>query len=95
MNEDSCRIDVWLWRARFFKTRTLAARFVDESRVRLVRTGVESRLDKASRTVREGDAITFAVGGRLIAVLVQGCGERRAPAVEAQTLYSALSAPTK
>ena len=39
MTEESCRADVWLWRARFFKTRSLAARFLDEGRVRMTRGG--------------------------------------------------------
>lgn len=90
MSEESCRVDVWLWRARFFKTRSLAARFVDEGRVRLTRGGVETRLDKPSRSVKVGDGLVFAVGGRLIAVAVEGLGERRGPAAEARELYSPL-----
>lgn len=91
MSEDAARADVWLWRARFFKTRTLAARFVEEGRVRLTRAGQETRLDKPSRSVKPGDRLVFALGGRLIAVQVEALGERRGPASEAQTLYSALS----
>jgi ribosomal 50S subunit-recycling heat shock protein len=91
---DSCRADVWLWRARFFKTRSLAARFVDEGRVRLTRSGQESRLDKPARPVKVGDQLVFALGGRLIAVVVQAMGERRGPATEARTLYSPLE-PTQ
>ena len=87
MSEVSCRIDVWLWRARFFKTRALAARFVEEGRVRLTHNSLETRLDKPSRSVHLGDAITFAVGGRLVAVVVRGFGERRGPAEEARALY--------
>lgn len=90
MSEESCRIDVWLWRARFFKTRSLAARFVDEGRVRLSRPGGEVRLDKPSRAVRPGDGLVFALGGRLIAVRIEQLGERRGPASEAQELYSPL-----
>ncbi|MFC3076635.1 RNA-binding S4 domain-containing protein [Phenylobacterium terrae] len=90
MSEDSCRVDVWLWRARFFKTRSLAARYVEEGRVRLTRAGVETRLDKPSRSVKVGDGLVFAVGGRLIAVAVEGLGERRGPASEARELYSPL-----
>ena len=67
---DSCRADVWLWRARFFKTRSMAAKFVEGGRVRLARAGQESRLDKPARPVRVGDHLVFALGGRLIAVLV-------------------------
>ncbi|HVI32721.1 RNA-binding S4 domain-containing protein [Phenylobacterium sp.] len=91
MSEDACRIDVWLWRARFFKTRSLSAKFVDEGRVRLTRSGQpEVRLDKSSRSVKPGDRLVFAVGGRLIAVQVEGLGERRGPPAEARTLYSSL-----
>jgi ribosomal 50S subunit-recycling heat shock protein len=88
--EDSCRADVWLWRARFFKTRSMAARYVEEGRVRLTRAGQESRLDKPSRTLKAGDQLVFALGGRLVAVVVEAMGERRGPAVEARGLYSAL-----
>ena len=90
MSEDACRADVWLWRARFFKTRSLAAKFVDEGRVRLTRAGLESRLDKCARPVKIGDALVFALGGRLTAVRVEAMGERRGPPAEARTLYSPL-----
>lgn len=93
MNEDAARADVWLWRARFFKTRSLAAKFVDEGRVRLTRAGQETRLDKCARPVKVGDALVFALGGKLIAVTVAGLGERRGPPAEARALYSALDAP--
>jgi ribosomal 50S subunit-recycling heat shock protein len=90
VSDDGCRADVWLWRARFFKTRSLSARFVEEGRVRLTRAGQETRLDKPSRTVKVGDQLVFAVGGRLIAVQVAALGERRGPPAEARTLYSPL-----
>jgi ribosomal 50S subunit-recycling heat shock protein len=88
---DSCRADVWLWRARFFKTRSLAARFVEEGRVRLTRGGAETRLDKPSRSIKVGDRLVFAVGGRLVAVAVAAMGERRGPSAEARTLYAPLA----
>ena len=87
---ETCRIDVWLWRARFFKTRSLAARFVEDGRVRLTRAGQETRLDKPSRSVRPGDGLVFAVGGRVTAVRVEAMGERRGPPAEARGLYSPL-----
>ena len=87
---EDCRIDIWLWRARFFKTRSLAARFVEEGRVRLHRGGGELRLDKPSRTVRVGDGLVFALGGRLVSIRVAAAGERRGPAPEARGLYSEL-----
>jgi ribosomal 50S subunit-recycling heat shock protein len=90
LSEDACRADVWLWRARFFKTRSLAAKFVDEGRVRLTRGGQEGRLDKPARPVRVGDSLVFALGGRLTAVRVEAMGERRGPPAEARALYSNL-----
>jgi ribosomal 50S subunit-recycling heat shock protein len=86
----SLRVDVWLWRARLFKTRTLAAKIVDEGKVRLTRAGVETRLDKASRTLHLGDQIVFAHAARVTAVRVEALGERRGPPAEARTLYSDL-----
>lgn len=84
----SCRADVWLWRARFFKTRSMASRFVEEGRLRLTRAGSQGRIDKASRGLKIGDELVFALGGRLVAVRIEGFGERRGPAVEARGLYS-------
>ncbi len=90
MSEEACRIDVWLWRARFFKTRALAQRFVEDGRVRLTRTGQESRLDKPSRSVRPDDILVFALGPKLVAIQVLEIGDRRGPASEAQDLYQAV-----
>ncbi len=90
MSEGGCRADVWLWRARFFKTRSLAAKFLDEGKVRLTRAGTETRIDKCARPLKIGDQLVFAVGGRLIAVTVEALGERRGPPAEAQALYSTL-----
>ena len=91
MNEDSVRVDVWLWRARFFKTRALASRMVEDGRVRLTRaSGEHSRLDKGSRSVRGGDELVFAIGGRVHALRILALGERRGPAEEARALYAPL-----
>ena len=93
MSDDACRADVWLWRARFFKTRSLAAKFLDEGKVRLTRGGTETRIDKCARPVKVGDRLVFALGGRLIAVVVEALGERRGPAEEARGLYSQMATP--
>ena len=66
MTEDAARADVWLWRARFFKTRSPAAKFVDDGRVRLTRAGQESRLDKCARPVKVGDSLVFMDGGVIV-----------------------------
>lgn len=88
MSATGCRIDVWLWRARFAKTRTLAAAMVERGAVRLTHNGVQTRLDKPARTVHVGDTLVFAVGGRLMELAVEALGERRGPAEEARGLYS-------
>jgi ribosome-associated heat shock protein Hsp15 len=85
---DTARIDVWLWRARFFKTRALASRAVAEGAARVSRDGASRALDKASSTVRSGDALTVWVNGKLRSVTVLALGVRRGPARESHTLYA-------
>jgi ribosome-associated heat shock protein Hsp15 len=91
VTENACRIDVWLWRARFFKTRSLAARVVEDGGVRLMRGESRAPVDKPSRPVRCGDVLTFAQGTKWVAVRVEAFGERRGPSTEARALYSALN----
>ncbi|MBX3431137.1 MAG: RNA-binding S4 domain-containing protein [Hyphomonadaceae bacterium] len=86
------RIDVWLFRARFAKTRAAAARLITEGGVRLVHDGVPRRLEKASVEVGVGDALMFTHQSRLIAIKVMALGARRGPATEARSLYSELDA---
>ena len=74
---ETCRVDVWLWRARFFKTRSLAARIVEAGGVRLMRGGARTPLDKPSRSraLRRRPCLrprAALAGG-------QGRGARRAP----------------
>jgi ribosome-associated heat shock protein Hsp15 len=88
VSEGGCRVDVWLWRARFAKTRTLAAAMVEKGAIRLTHQGRQVRLDKPSRTVHLGDRLVFALGGRVIDLEVTGLGERRGPAEEARALYA-------
>ena len=90
MNEASCRIDVWLWRARFAKTRSIAAAMVDKGAVRLTHNGAQTRLDKPSRSVHVGDRLVFAQGGRLVELEVLAFGDRRGPAEEARSLYAPI-----
>ena len=89
----SVRVDIWLWRARFAKTRSLAADLVERGAVRLTHQGRQTRLDKPSRVVHPGDEITFAVDGRVRAVRVEALGERRGPPAEARALYVDLTEP--
>lgn len=91
MSDDACRIDVWLWRARFVKTRGLAAALVERGAVRVTHQGREARLGKPSRCVHPGDLLTFAQNGRVTTLRVEALGERRGPAEEARALYALIS----
>ena len=88
MSDAGCRIDVWLWRARFLRTRSLATAFVERGAVRLTRDGRQIRLDRAARPVRVDD-----MGGRLIELRIEALGTRRGGAAEARALYI-LAAPS-
>ncbi|WP_050603640.1 RNA-binding S4 domain-containing protein [Ruegeria sp. 6PALISEP08] len=83
MADAKLRIDKWLWQARFFKTRSLAAKQVSGGYVRL--NG--NRVIKPAQTVSPGDVLTFPQGRIVRVVRVEKLGERRGPAPEAQTLY--------
>lgn len=87
------RIDKWLWCARFFKTRTLAAKFVNDGNVRLTRLDETFRIDKPSFSVRPEDTIVFTRNGLLQIILVHDCAQRRGPAGEAAALYEDQSPP--
>ncbi|ESQ80651.1 RNA-binding S4 domain-containing protein [Asticcacaulis sp. YBE204] len=87
---ETCRIDVWLWRARFFKTRALSAKFIEGGTIRQERFAQTTRLSKPGHTIRPGDRLIFVIGQRMIDVRVLDTGERRGPASEAQTLYERL-----
>jgi len=80
------RLDKWLWQARFFKTRVLAAQLVGKGRLRINQTIVT----KAHHRVRPGDVLTFPQGRIVRVVRVVDLGSRRGPASEAQTLYEEL-----
>jgi ribosome-associated heat shock protein Hsp15 len=88
-DSSSVRLDVWLWRARFFKTRALSARACESGHIRLERFDKVTRVEKASTAVKPDDRLIFALGTRLFDIVVVDAGERRGPAPEAQGLYRA------
>jgi ribosome-associated heat shock protein Hsp15 len=83
------RIDKWLWQARFFKTRSLAAKLVQSGTLRL--NG--DLISKPSRMVSEGDVLTFPKALDTRVIEVRALGTRRGPAPEAQGLYRDLAPP--
>jgi ribosome-associated heat shock protein Hsp15 len=76
------RIDKWLWAARFFKTRSLAARACDLGRIQF-----NGQLAKAAREVHIGDMLQVTNEGGTFQVEVLLLSEVRGPAPVAQTLY--------
>lgn len=83
------RVDKWLWQARFFKTRTLAASQVQAGSVRINGTVAK----KSSSTITPGDVLTFAQGNHIRVIEIVALGSRRGPAPEAQALYNDMSPP--
>ncbi len=81
------RVDKWLWHARFFKTRGLAATVVGSGRLRI--NGAHAQ--KPAQAVRPGDVLTFPQGARIRVVRIVALGARRGPAAEAQGLYTDLA----
>ena len=86
MAADGLRIDKWLWQARFFKTRALAATFVKSGKLRLN----EVSTSKAHQIVRPGDVLTFPAGPYIRVIKIVELGTRRGPATEAQGLFEDL-----
>ena len=80
------RLARWLWCARFFKTRGLAAKLCQAGRVRVNRRPVQ----KAHHILRVGDILTFPQAGSIRVVRVEALAERRGPAPEAARLYANL-----
>ncbi|MDH5648184.1 MAG: S4 domain-containing protein [Gammaproteobacteria bacterium] len=79
---DSLRIDKWLWAARFFKTRSLAAEAVGGGKVK-----VNGQRAKAARVIHSGDTITIHIGPYEHVVQVKALSAHRGPARQAALLY--------
>ena len=86
---DSVRIDRWLWAARVFKTRSLAADACDGGKV-----DVNDQAAKPAKPVRPGDYIKVTLPqGRRRLLKVVGLDQRRGAAVQARLLYEDLTPP--
>lgn len=83
------RLDQWLWRARFFKTRTLASSMCRKGKIRI--DGAPQR--KAAASVVPGQVLTFPQAGAIRVVRILSLGQRRGPATEAAALYEDLTPP--
>jgi ribosome-associated heat shock protein Hsp15 len=81
-NPASVRLDLWLWAARFYKTRALAKHAIETGKV-----DVGGQRAKPSRSVRIGDALVVARGEERFEIEVVALSDARGPASIAQTLY--------
>ena len=83
------RIDKWLWAARFFKTRSVAATAVDGGRVKWNGQNV-----KAARELKPGDELDIVAGETRWTIIVRGLNGQRRPAPEARLLYEETAEST-
>jgi ribosome-associated heat shock protein Hsp15 len=82
LRTDPVRVDKWLWAARFYKTRSLAADAVDGGKVY-----VNGERAKPAKLVRPGDEVRVRQGPYEHFVVVTGTGDRRGTVADAQRLY--------
>jgi ribosome-associated heat shock protein Hsp15 len=89
-SEERMRLDVFLWRARFFKARTSATEAIEKSGARIERSGQVRRIDKPATPVEPGDLLSFRAptGHKLVRIL--SLPERRGPPAEAALCYEAV-----
>ncbi|HKJ96027.1 MAG TPA: S4 domain-containing protein [Gammaproteobacteria bacterium] len=82
MPDNSVRLDKWLWAARFFKTRRLAADAIKGGKV-----SVDGARAKPAREVKAGQEVRVTKGAFEFTVLVEDVSDKRGPAPQAQALY--------
>ena len=79
---EGVRLDLWLWAARFYKTRSLARQAIESGRVE-----VEGQRAKPARTLRGGEVLQVERAGERYEATVLGLSDSRGPASVAQALY--------
>jgi ribosome-associated heat shock protein Hsp15 len=88
LSEPAIRLDKWLWAARFYKTRALAAEACNGGKVE-----VNGHTAKPHRLIRVHDKLSLTHPSGRKEVTVLGLSERRGPAAEARQLYEDHSPP--
>ena len=85
--DENIRLDKWLWAARFFKTRALAAEAVSGGKIE-----INGERPKPSRVVRPGDRLVIRRGPYEWTIIVRDVARLRGPARHAQQLYQETEA---
>jgi ribosome-associated heat shock protein Hsp15 len=85
--DEKFRLDKWLWAARFFKTRAVAAEAIESGKVE-----VNGDRPKRGKAVKVGDLIRVRLGPYEHHVVVRALSARRGPAAQAQLLYEETEA---
>lgn len=86
-DHSSVRVDKWLWAARFFKTRSLAAEAVSGGKVHL-----NGQRIKPAKDINPGDELRITRGNEELTVVVRALSHQRGPAKIAATLYEETEA---
>ena len=82
MDQKTVRLDKWLWAARFFKTRALAAAAIGGGKVH-----VDGARSKPARSIAVGNRLRITKGPFCFEIVVRALSDKRGPANVAQTLY--------
>lgn len=90
MTESRLRLDKWLWCARFYRTREMAAVACEKGHLRI--NGF--RVEKAGREVKPGDVLTLPLRSQVVVIRVLAGAKRRGTAPEAQALYEIVADAT-
>lgn len=85
--KSSVRVDVWLWAARFFKTRSLAKQAIDGGKIDVNDAGC-----KPAKSLQVGDMLRITRGEERLEIQVVSLSDKRGPASVAQALYQETAA---
>ena len=85
---EKIRLDIWLWYARFYKSRSLSSKAILSGKVRVN----SNKIIKPASKVKINDVLTINHVNTVRIIQIQSIGARRGPASEAQALYKDLSA---
>ena len=84
---EKIRLDIWLWHARFYKSRSLSSKAILSGKLRVN----SNKIIKPASKIKINDVLTINYVNTVRIIQIQSIGTRRGPASEAQALYNDLS----